>query len=200
MAEGLTLEAFGCRSIRKIDLEIHPGQRVGVTGPSGSGKSIFLRALADLDPHDGRMWLDGVESAQMPAPQWRRQVALLPSESAWWYDTVGEHFDDKAPYGLDQLGFDSEVLSWQVGHLSSGERQRLALTRALVNRPRVLLLDEPTANLDQTNTRRAEALVDAYCKKERPCVLWVGHDLDQLKRCCERVYTLEQGQLRAISK
>ena len=195
MAEGLTLEAFGCRSVRNIDLAVLPGERLGLTGPSGSGKSLFLRAVADLDDHEGRMWLDGIESTQMPAPQWREQVALLPSESAWWYDTVGEHFGGKTPDRLAQLGFDSEVLHWQVGHLSSGERQRLALLRALVSRPRVLLLDEPTANLDETNTRRVEALLDEYCKAERPSVLWVGHDPDQLTRCCDSVCTLDHSCL-----
>jgi ABC-type iron transport system FetAB ATPase subunit len=192
---GLRLEAFGCRPIRRLDLGVPSGKRVGISGPSGAGKSLFLRAVADLDPHEGEMWLDGVASVRMPAPQWRRKVALLPSESAWWYDTVGEHFDGQPPDGLAQLGFGSEVLGWQVAHLSSGERQRLALLRALVNQPRVLLLDEPTANLDATNTRRVEALVDRYCEAHHPAVVWVGHDLDQLKRCCETVYILDHGRL-----
>ena len=193
--EGLKLEAFGCRSIRQLDLEVPPGRRLGITGPSGTGKSLFLRAIADLDPHDGRMWLDRVEVGHIPPPHWRRKVALLPSESAWWYDTVGEHFGSTPPYGLEQLGFGSDVLSWQVGHLSSGERQRLALLRVLANSPQVLLLDEPTANLDKTNTRRAETLLDMYCHEHRPAVMWVGHDLEQLKRCCESIYVLNHGQL-----
>lgn len=195
MEKGLKLEAFGCRSIRHLDLEVSAGQRLGITGPSGGGKSLLLRAIADLDPHDGSMWLEGVEAVRMPAPQWRRKVALLPSESAWWFDTVGEHFDGKPPYGLEQLGFDSDVLTWQVGHLSSGERQRLALLRVLANAPRVFLLDEPTANLDEINTRRAEKLIGSYCKAHQPAVVWVAHDLEQLNRCCESVFILNHGRL-----
>lgn len=195
MGEGLKLEAFGCRSIGHLDLEVPSGLRIGITGPSGAGKSLLLRAIADLDPHEGRMWLDGIESALLPAPQWRRKVALLPSESAWWYDTVGEHFHSESVSGLEQLGFDNEVLTWQVRHLSSGERQRLALLRVLANQPRVLLLDEPTVNLDETNTQRVETLLDNYCKAHQPAVVWVSHDLDQLQRWCEPISTLQQGRL-----
>jgi len=198
MGEGLKLEAFGCRSIRHLDLEVAAGQRLGITGPSGTGKSLLLRAIADLDLHDGRMWLDGVEAGRIPAPYWRRKVALLPSESAWWFDTVGEHFADIPPFGMEQLGFASEVLTWQVGHLSSGERQRLALLRVLANTPRVLLLDEPTANLDEVNTERAEKLIGSYCKAHQPAVVWVGHDLEQLKRCCESIFTLNNGRLNLL--
>ncbi len=198
MSAGLELAAFGCRAIQHLDLVVAPGQCLGITGPSGAGKSLFLRAVADLDLHEGRMWLDGVEADRITPPQWRREVALLPSESAWWYDTVGEHFEGQPPYGLGQLGFESDALTWQVRHLSSGERQRLALLRVLANHPRVLLLDEPTANLDEVNTQRAEALVDIYCKENQPAVLWVSHDLDQLKRRCKSVYTLKQGRLTLL--
>lgn len=200
MAEGLKLEAFGCRSLRGLDLIVAPGTRIGITGPSGSGKSLFLRALADMDPYEGRMRLDGIEAAGMPAPEWRRKVALLPSESAWWYETVGEHFNGRAPFGLEQLGFDRDVLAWQVAHLSSGERQRLALLRMLANQPRVLLLDEPTANLDETNTRRAESLIDAYWIRHQPAAVWVSHDLNQLQRCCDPLYTLKQNALKPFEE
>ena len=198
MGEGLKLEAFGCRSIRHLELEVAAGQRLGITGPSGTGKSLLLRAMADLDPHDGRMWLNGIEAGRIPASQWRRKVALLPSESAWWYDTVGEHFGGKPPFGMEQLGFGNEVLTWQVRHLSSGERQRLALLRVLANAPRVLLLDEPTANLDEVNTRRAEKLIGSYCQEHQPAVVWVAHDLEQLNRCCESVYILNDGRLNLL--
>ena len=198
MTDGLRLAAFGCRAVRHLDLKVEPGHCVGIAGPSGAGKSLFLRAVADLDLHEGQMWLDGFEAATMPAPQWRRQVALLPAESAWWYDTVGEHFDGPPPHGLEQLGFDRRIMAWQVAHLSSGERQRLALLRVLGNQPRVLLLDEPTANLDEANTQKVEALVAEYLKNSQPAVVWVSHDLDQLQRWCDPIFTLAQGQMSLL--
>ena len=132
---------------------------VCISGPSGSGKTSLLRAIADLDEHEGNVSLDGIECNGLRAPDWRRRVGLLPAESDWWYEHVGEHFAAVSEDGLKQLGFDSSMLGRKVLRLSSGERQRLALLRLLANEPQVLLLDEPTASLDPKNTRRAEQLI-----------------------------------------
>ena len=75
-----------------VSLDIEKGECVGLSGPSGSGKSLFLRAIADMEPHGGTTCLDGTEQALIPAAAWRRQVGLLLSESTWWSDTVGDHF------------------------------------------------------------------------------------------------------------
>ncbi|MDA8142102.1 MAG: ATP-binding cassette domain-containing protein [Desulfobacteraceae bacterium] len=195
MSSGLELRDFSCRAVHNLQLEVVAGQSLGITGPSGTGKSLFLRAVADLEPYEGSMFLDGMEANHMPAPQWRRQVGLLPAESAWWFDTVGEHFGQRAPDGLEQLGFGPQTLGWQINHLSSGERQRLALLRLLVHQPRVLLLDEPTANLDSENTERVESLLSQYRETHRPAILWVSHDLGQLKRWCHPILTLKDHHL-----
>ncbi len=195
MSEGLSLEAFGCRSVQAVYLTVAPGQCVGLSGPSGSGKSLFLRALADLDPHEGRMALDGMAAEAMPAHQWRRQVGLLPAESAWWFDTVGQHCDAWPLDALRQLGFTPEVLGWSVTRLSSGERQRLSLLRLLARSPRILLLDEPTANLDVQNTERVEQLLGAFRAAHQAGIIWVSHDTAQLKRCCNPIYVLRERQL-----
>ncbi|MBI5895754.1 MAG: ATP-binding cassette domain-containing protein, partial [Desulfobacterales bacterium] len=166
--------------------------------PSGSGKSLFLRALADLDPHEGRMALDGVAAEVIPAHQWRRQVGLLPAESAWWFDSVGPHCDPWPLDALQYLGFSPDVLSWSVSRLSSGERQRLSLLRLLARSPRILLLDEPTANLDVQNTERVEQLLRDFRTKHRPGMLWISHDMAQLKRCCDTIYILEERRLSPL--
>lgn len=185
-------------TLKGIDLQIEPGRCVGLTGPSGSGKSLFLRALADLDPHEGRVRLDGVEAGQMPAHQWRRLVGLLPAESAWWHDSVGPHLGEAPAEWLNALGFDAAVLDWQISRLSSGERQRLALLRLLVLRPKVLLLDEPTANLDHANIERVEALL-AEVRRSRPLmVVWVSHDLEQLRRNCDPVYRVDGNRIQPL--
>jgi len=197
---GLSLINFGCRSVRGVCLTVSPGKTVGLTGPSGSGKTLLLRALADLEPYDGQLLLDNQSAAQMPAHQWRRSVGLLPAESAWWYDTVGAHFDHEPPAGLKTLGFEDAAMAWQINHLSSGERQRLSLLRLLRNRPRVLLLDEPTANLDDDNTYRAEAFIAQYRSDQQAAVIWVSHDLAQLKRCCDEIFILELLSVRSADQ
>lgn len=199
MASGLKVSHFGVRTVNDINLELAPGQCAGLTGPSGTGKTLLLRALADLDPHDGQMWLDGVASEAMPVHQWRRRVGLLPAESAWWHDHVKPHFSDVYEPWLTSLGFGPEVLDWQISRLSSGERQRLALFRLLMLKPKVLLLDEPTANLDRENTARAERLLNAYRLERRAVIVWVGHDLEQLKRNCRPIYAIRNGRLMMLN-
>lgn len=181
-----------------IRFAVDPGACVCITGPSGSGKTLILRALSDLDPHEGRVYLDDVESRDMPAPVWRRAVGMLPAESQWWHDTVGEHFTSNGCSFLAPLGFESDVLDWTVSRLSSGERQRLALARLLEGAPRALLLDEPTANLDAENTARVESLVAAYRRDHDAPVVWIGHEREQIRRVADRRYELGGGILREM--
>jgi ABC-type iron transport system FetAB ATPase subunit len=191
----LRVENLSFLDLGPFQFDVAHGECLGITGPSGSGKTLLLRALADLDPHTGEVYLDGVAAGALPAPHWRRQVGLLPAESAWWADTVGAHFDGVAPPWLDRLGFGPEVLHWEVARLSSGERQRLAFLRLLVGQPAVLLLDEPTANLDAANTGRLEDLVRRYREARGAAVVWVTHDLDQLRRVATRCRRLQNGRL-----
>ena len=195
MQDGLKIVNLGIATLKNVNLQIEPGQCMGLTGPSGTGKSLLLRALADLDPHEGGMWLDGQTAEEMPAPQWRRQVGLLPAESAWWHDKVGPHFNNLPSEWLQMLGFDAKVMDWDISRLSSGERQRLALLRLLALQPRVLLLDEPTANLDRTNTQRVESLLTSYRRQRTLIMIWVSHDLDQLQRNCAPIYEIETDRL-----
>jgi putative ABC transport system ATP-binding protein len=179
---GLRLQGVTPLGLDPVDLELAPGERVFLSGPSGSGKSLLLRAIADLDPHEGEVWLDRSPRSSLSAPHWRRQVALLPAEAHWWADQVGDHLPGGVEPLLTRLGFGPEVLGWAVARLSTGERQRLALARVLANRPAALLLDEATANLDPPNRDRVERLVESYRIEQGAAVLWVSHDPEQRAR------------------
>jgi ABC-type iron transport system FetAB ATPase subunit len=178
-----------------VDFALAPAEIVVLSGPSGSGKTLLLRALADLDPHTGVVLLDGSDAGTMTATSWRRSVALLPAESAWWADQVLDHMASPAADQLAALGLAPEALDWSVSRLSSGERQRLALLRVLGNRPRVLLLDEPSANLDSENILRVESLVHRYRDETGAAVLWVSHDPAQRERVGDRRLAIEHGRL-----
>lgn len=75
-----------------INLTITPGECVTISGDSGSGKTRLLRALADLDTHEGNIYLDHEECRSTPPEKWRQEIGMVPAETLWWYDTVGEHF------------------------------------------------------------------------------------------------------------
>lgn len=191
------VENLTSSNIPPVSLQLRPCELVCLSGPSGCGKTLLLRALADLDVNTGQLVLDGVEREQLPAAQWRSRVAYLPAESRWWAATVGEHFrSDQQPL-LSALGFAADVSEWQVERLSSGERQRLALARVLANRPRVLLLDEPTANLDPANSAIVERLVRDYIKEQQAACLWVTHAPEQIARIATRSLQLDRTGLRA---
>jgi ABC-type iron transport system FetAB ATPase subunit len=179
-----------------LSFRLDAGECLAVSGPSGAGKSLLLRALADLDESEGTVRLGGVERSRIAPPEWRRRVALMPAEPAWWSDRIGEHFPELPSEGLASLGLTDAAMDWSVSRASSGERQRLALLRVLANRPEVLLLDEATANLDTENTERVERLVREYLAQTGAAALWVSHDPAQRKRIAERALRLEDGRLR----
>jgi len=172
------------------------GECVGLEGASGAGKSLLLRALADLDPRSGTLTLGGINADSIAAPLWRKMVGLLPAESGWWLDLVGDHFQDFDSIGeemLSALGFDRTVRDWQVNRLSTGERQRMAILRLLHNKPACLLLDEPTASLDQYTVAKVESLLCNYGHDNQAPMIWVSHDPGQLARVCHRRMTMEMG-------
>ena len=179
-----------------INFCVQPGEIIGVSGGSGSGKSLLLRAIADLEVHSGEVSLDGVACASMPAPDWRRKVGLLPAESRWWAPSVAEHFLSRPEKLVGELGFEQDVFGWEVTRLSAGERQRLALARLLDREPEVLLLDEATANLDAGAARSVETVV----AESGLGGIWVSHDSAQLDRVAQRQFCMSDRKLEEVGK
>ncbi|HSF96636.1 MAG TPA: ABC transporter ATP-binding protein [Thermohalobaculum sp.] len=182
--------------IGPVSFSVSEGECVAILGPSGSGKSLLLRAVADLDPNEGEVRLGTRERDRMPANIWRQAVALVPAESGWWTDRVADHFDPDHEAGpmLAAVGL-PEAMGWQVSRLSTGERHRLAIVRALCRAPKGILLDEPTAALDDEATAAIEALITEQCRQGAAVIL-VTHDRDQAQRLAARRLLMERGQLR----
>jgi UDP-glucose/iron transport system ATP-binding protein len=200
MPSALLIKQLGSSLAGPFALSLETGSCAAVTGPSGSGKSLFLRMVADLDPNHGEVWLNGRERGAMPAPQWRRQAIYVSAESGWWADRVIDHFSanqrSEVASLAARLGLRADILDAPVAQLSTGEKQRLALLRALVLDPPVLLLDEPTGPLDEDSVVRVETLL-----RERmaggTAVLLVTHDPAQAARLGQQRYRMQAGRMAA---
>jgi putative ABC transport system ATP-binding protein len=181
-----------------FELNLGKGTCAAITGPSGSGKSLFLRMIADLDPNEGQIWLNERERASMPAPEWRKQVTYVAAESGWWADTVIEHFSSTTRSEIEalsgRLGVRAELLDAPVSQLSTGEKQRLSLVRALLPNPPVLLLDEPTGPLDEDSVTQVEALLQERLAAGTS-ILLVTHNPAQAERLGIQRYRMMAGHL-----
>jgi ABC-type iron transport system FetAB ATPase subunit len=172
-----------------FELELAAGECVAITGPSGAGKSLLLRMIADLDPNEGQVYLDGIERRTLTPPAWRRRVPYSAAEPGWWHERIADHFHgetlDAARAFAPRLALAPALLDGPVAQLSTGERQRVALMRALALVSPVLLLDEPTGALDEDNARLVEGVL-----RERlaagVAIVMVTHTIAQAARLAHR--------------
>jgi len=203
----------GTMLLHPTNFTLNEGERVAITGPSGSGKSVLLRTLALLDPCDAGFvtWRgERIQRARIPA--YRRRVAYIAQRPAMLDGSVEDNlrypytlatyrdarFDRHAAARLAQAaGRGADFLDKFASDLSAGEAQIAAFVRVLQLAPDVLLLDEPTASLDPASARAIEALVSAWfddAGSARACI-WVSHDPEQARRVAARHLTMTAGVL-----
>ncbi|ASC67873.1 ATP-binding protein [Achromobacter denitrificans] len=195
----LRLRGLYSPRLSPVSLDLATGECAAVMGPSGAGKSLLLRQVADLDPGSGEVELNGLARSAMKGFEWRRQVMYCQAEAGWWEDRVAPHFADRAKAAavMARLGLAEDKLDALVNELSTGERQRLGLVRALALAPRVLLLDEPTAALDQAATGQVEEELRRYLDTGA-AILMVTHSEEQARRLARRAWRMEQGRLEPL--
>ena len=183
--------------MRAINLTVAARQGIAISGPSGCGKTLLLRAIADLDPHRGEARLSAVAQSETPPELWRGMVGLLAADYYFWGERAGDSVPDNESRAemLARLGLGEDILQRPLNQLSSGEKQRLALARLLLNGPRCLLLDEPTTHLDPHAAALAESAIMDYQQQHACPVVWISHDPAQRRRVAGRHYQVKDGAL-----
>jgi putative ABC transport system ATP-binding protein len=205
--------ARGVTLLQPTSFTLAAGDRVVITGPSGSGKSVFLRALALLDPVDaGTIHWRGQPVAHGGIPSYRRHVAYIAQRPAMLDGSIEDNlrypfslkvyrdvrFDrERAVAMADRAGREAGFLDKRASDLSGGEAQIAALIRVLQVDPDILLLDEPTASLDPASAQEIEALVNTWFTDGHGAraSIWISHDPAQAQRVGERQHVMTAGVL-----
>ena len=201
--------------LERVRLHADQGQLVGLIGPNGAGKSTLLRAIAGvLRPQEGSVWLEGEELNSMPARDVASRMALVPQIAPYTHGFTARELvlmgryphlgrfriegaaDEQIAREAMELTETEEFAERTLDTLSGGERQRVFVSRALAQQPRVLLLDEPTANLDVLHKLRVLDLVRGLVDEGLTAVAAI-HDLGMAARYCDRLVLLSEGRVLA---
>lgn len=193
-------KAFGRQTVlNSLNLEVKPGEFVAIVGRSGCGKSTLLRLVSGLDkPNSGGILLDG-EPLRKLGDSIRvmfQDPRLLPWKSV--IDNVGlglhDNWQEKALWALEKVGLKDRAKEWP-SVLSGGQRQRVSLARALVNQPRLLLLDEPLGALDALTRLEMQQLIENLWKERRFTAFLVTHDVEEAVALADRILVIDEGRI-----
>jgi len=208
---GLTKRFDDLTAVDHIELTVPEGSIYGLLGPNGAGKSTTIRLLCTLlRPNEGTAKVGGFDVIESPVKV-REITGVLPEEgNHTLYQTMSayenlEYFGNLYGIPADELPARIEELLtfmdlWErkddpAGELSTGNRQRLALCRALLHRPRVLLLDEPTSALDPVAAKRVRELILSLAEKYKQTFFINSHNLAEVQRMCDRIAIIDEGQI-----
>ncbi len=215
--EHLRVRFDGTAVLDDVSLSVRAGELVGLVGPNGSGKTTLLRAVAALIPAEGNVWLAGTELEQLSPKSIARRAARVaqsttiepalalsveevvlagraPHLGRWQWERSHDH---AAAQQAMQRTITRHLIDRLVAELSGGERQRVLVARALAQQPRLLLLDEPTANLDLAHQIRVLGLVRSLANQDGLAAVAAIHDLELASRFCDRLVLLHRGQIVA---
>jgi iron complex transport system ATP-binding protein len=212
LAQQISVRFGSNRVLGGLDLPLmRPGEVTVLAGPNAAGKSTLLRAIAQLQPHSGRITLDGRDLAQMPAPERARQVGFMPQTlpsgaSLLALESViaalragatisARQADRTAMAVMEKLGVGTLALR-PLSALSGGQRQMVSLAQAIVRDPRLLLLDEPTSALDLARQVRLLSELRRLAAEGR-IVVAVLHDLALAAQWADRIVLMHDGRTHA---
>ena len=193
------------RILSSLDLKVNKGELVTIMGASGSGKSTLLRLINRLSEADsGIILLNGNDIRSHVPMELRRRIGMVFQVPVTFKGSIRDNlaFGIKlwgGNTGIESLsrdtGIPEDLLDADAGQLSTGEKQRVCIARALGNQPEILLLDEPTSSLDAVSEQRIEKLLLGLQKERDLTILWVTHEKEQAQRIGGRRLILREGRL-----
>ena len=190
-----------------ISFAVVPGEIVGLLGPNGAGKTTTVNMILGLlEPSEGAITIDGIDllkrrSAALSCTNFAAVYAALPGNLTVEQNLRVFGMLYSVPSLSDRIDallgqFDLERFrGTRSGVLSSGEQTRLSLAKALLNRPKLLLLDEPTASIDPAIARSVRAAIRAFARENQSAVLWTSHNMYEVEEVCHRVFFLSHGRI-----
>lgn len=196
--------------LQDISLEVFQGDRIAILGPVGAGKTSLLRLINRLiEPTSGKLYLENQEYRQIPVIQLRQMLVLVLQESKLLGMTVGQSLayplvlrglpkqtiQQRVNHWTDQLHIPNEWLERTEVQLSSGQRQLVAIARALLIQPKILLLDEPTSALDTGTASHLMQVLTQLSQTHQTTILMVNHQLELAQMFCTRLLHLQKGNL-----
>lgn len=200
-------------AVDHVSFSVKSGEIFGVLGPNGSGKSTLVRLIATLLlPDGGEVSVMGHNVEQNPM-QVQRLINRVSVEASFFkklspmenliygarlYGLQGKDSRKKIVEILSRLGIEEKVLNQPVEELSRGMQQKIAIARALLTQPSVLLLDEPTTGLDPRSKREVQALVQELKEKDGTTILLTTHDMNEAENLCDRIAIMDSGKIVAL--
>ncbi|WP_244299776.1 ABC transporter ATP-binding protein [Rubrobacter xylanophilus] len=230
MSEGVVVEALGMREVHKrfrkrrgevvraldgVSLEIRRGEVVGILGPNGSGKSTLVRVVSTLVvPDSGVVKVFGVDAVRHPK-RVQRSMNRVSVEASFFkklsamenllygaklYGVSDREARPRIKEIMGHIGFDYKRANEPMEHLSRGMQQKVALARALLTSPMLMLLDEPTTGLDPGSKRDVQAFIRRIREAHDASILLCTHDMQEAEELCDRVGIMVDGRIIVLDE
>jgi ABC-2 type transport system ATP-binding protein len=200
-------------ALKGVSLSVTRGEVVGILGPNGSGKSTLVRVVSTLTvPDAGDVEVFGINAVERPR-EVQRYINRVSVEASFFkkmsslenllfgaklYGVSDRESRPRIKQILDEIGFDYKRVGEPMEHLSRGMQQKIALARALLTSPMLMLLDEPTTGLDPRSKKDVQALIRSIRKDHDSSILLCTHDMGEAEELCDRIGILLNGELVAI--
>ena len=206
------VKSLGGREIlQNVSFDVDKGEIAIINGPSGSGKSTLLRCLNRLiEPDSGEIYFEGKNIFDMDVLSLRRLLGFVPQVPVMFDGTVRDNLlfapkihnldvsDEDLEKIIKYVGLPVDYLDKPAHELSVGEQQRVSIARAMILKPRLLLMDEPTSHLDPENTMLVEDLIKKFNAELEMTFLIVSHSEEQSKRLGHKIIYLEAGKVKWV--